>query len=291
VRGVPGENDPVIHHRFVLPSRLGEPIRGDLRFLEGAGRRPVVAVCHGFKGFKDWGFHPWLGERLAGAGFVAVHFNFSRNGIGEDLLEFTELERFRRNTYSTELDDLASVLAALSTAFPDTPLDLTRLGLLGHSRGGAIAVLGAAANPDVKALVTWAGVSTLERVTDAPTLALWRRDGYMESLNTRTGQPMRVGVELLDDFLANRERLDVRRAVSRLGCPYRIVHGTADEAVPFQEAESLLAYAEGRAGVDLVPIEGAGHTFGAAHPFAGATDALEKAFEATSAHFTRHLST
>lgn len=280
----------MIHSRFVLPSRLDEPIRGDFRFLEGPGRRPVVVVCHGLKGFKDWGFHPWLGERLAGAGFVAVHFNFSRNGVGEDLLEFTELERFRRNTYSTELDDLASVLAALRTDFPDVPLDLTRLGLLGHSRGGAIAVLGAAAHPDVKALVTWAGVSTLERVTDAATLALWREDGYLESLNTRTGQPMRLGVELLDDLAANRDRLDVRSAVSRLACPYRIVHGTHDEAVPFHEAEALLSYADGRAVVDLVPIEGAGHTFGAAHPFVGPTEALEKAFDAAHAHFTRVLS-
>jgi len=76
-------NPTVVHRRFTLVSRLGEPIRGDLRRPEGPGPHPVVVACHGFKGFKDWGFHPWLGEHLADAGLAAVHFDFSRNGVKE----------------------------------------------------------------------------------------------------------------------------------------------------------------------------------------------------------------
>ena len=90
----------MIHRPFALKSPLGEPIRGDLRLPDGDGPFPVVVVCHGFKGFKDWGFHPWLGERLAGAGFAAAHFDFSRNGVRGGVPDITDLDAFRRNTLS-----------------------------------------------------------------------------------------------------------------------------------------------------------------------------------------------
>ena len=279
----------MIHRRFVLKSARGEPIRGDLRLPDLGGSFPVVVVCHGFKGFKDWGFHPYLGSRLADAGFAAVHFNFSRNGVGEDLLEFTELDLFQRNTPTIEREDLGTVLAALRNELSDAPLDLDRIGLAGHSRGGGIAVLGAAADPAVKALVTWAAVSTLDQFRDPLTLALWRKHGYLDVTNTRTGQEMRLGVELLDDLTVNREALDVRASAARLRCPWRIVHGTADESVPFSEAEDLLAHASRTVPVELVPIEGAGHTFGAKHPWSGTTDHLDEAVRVTVDWFGRHL--
>ena len=37
------------------------------------------------------------------------------------------------------------------------------IGVVGHSRGGGIAVLQAASDPRVRALVTWAAISSVER--------------------------------------------------------------------------------------------------------------------------------
>ena len=39
----------------------------------------------------------------------------------------------------------------------------------------------------------------------------------------------------------------------------------------------------------LFLVDGAGHTFGAVHPFEGATAALESAIQATRDHFRVHL--
>ena len=89
-------NRAVIHRRFTLASRLGDSIHGDLRLPDGSGPHPVVVCCHGFKGFKDWGFHPWLGTLLAGAGLAAVHFDFSRNGV----VNLADLSAFSR-AYNT----------------------------------------------------------------------------------------------------------------------------------------------------------------------------------------------
>ena len=62
-----------------------------------------VIFVHGFKGFKDWGFVPYLCNYFAEQGFFTITFNFSHNGIGDNPLEFTELEKFakKRNTNST----------------------------------------------------------------------------------------------------------------------------------------------------------------------------------------------
>ena len=269
----------MIHRRFTLVSRLGEPIHGDLRLPDAPGPHPVVVVCHGFKGFKDWGFHPWLGARLAGAGLAAVHFNFSRNGVRAADGDIEDLEAFARNTLSIERDDLDTVLDAVLAGTLAPSLDPSRLALLGHSRGGGIALLGAAERREAKALVTWASVSHFDRIGDEAVLAEWRRTGAFEVVNSRTGQKLPMGVAFLDDVLANLERLDLAAAAGRVRVPWLLAHGRADETVPFAEAEALRAASGGRA--LLLALDGAGHTFGAVHPFAGETAGLEEAASAT----------
>ena len=273
--------------RFTLQSNLGQPIHGDLRLPDGEGPHPVVVVCHGFKGFKDWGFHPWLGERLAAASLAALHFNFSRNGVKSADGDIEDLDAFRRNTLSIERDDLDTVLDAVLAGRLDAPLDPSRLGLMGHSRGGGIALLGAAERPEVKALATWAAVSHFDRLADETTLAQWRRTGVYEVVNSRTGQILPMGVDFLDDVLGNRVRLDLLGAARRLGVPGLVVHGRADETVPLAEGEELAAAASARA--RLVVLDGAGHTFGAVHPFAGSTPHLVAALAATIDHFRSTL--
>ncbi len=93
-----------------LSSEEGLPIRIELRRPEASPPRATVIVCHGFKGFKAWGFFPHLAERLARAGYEAVTFDFSRNGIGDNPTEFSRLDLFAGNTYSHELADLQTVV-------------------------------------------------------------------------------------------------------------------------------------------------------------------------------------
>lgn len=276
----------MIHSRFTLESRLAEPIHGDLRLPAGPGPYPAVVCCHGFKGWKDWGFHPWLGALLAEAGFAAVHFNFSRNGVRAADGDIEDLEAFAANTLSIERDDLDAVLDAVVSGALDPSLDPARVGLLGHSRGGGIALLGASGRGETKALVTWAAVSHFDRVRDEATLAEWRRTGAYGVVNSRTGQVLPMGVAFLDDVLANLARLDLHAAAARLEAPWLLVHGRADETVPFAEAESLAA---AKKGARLLAIEGGGHTFGAVHPFAGPTPHLAEAAAATVAHLRAAL--
>ena len=267
-----------------LTGTLG-PLLIDVRAAGRKVARPAVVVVHGFKGFKDWGMFPHLAERLALAGFSAVSFNLSGSGV-DDAGEFTLPDRFGHNTFSAELQDLNRVLDALlmgelGTAPP------TSVGLVGHSRGGGVAVLQAARDRRVRALVTWAAISRVERWS-ADQRTTWRAAGRTEIQNVRTGQVLPLYTDVLDDIEQRADQLDIEAAAARVEVPWLIVHGRQDESVRFAEAESLKA-ANQRATTRLLPVEDGLHTFGATHPWKSATPQLETVFDATLHWLATHL--
>jgi len=270
--------------RFELrPKEGGPPVRGDVRVIEGSEPRSAVVICHGFKGFREWGFFPAVAGAVAARGHAAVSFDFSHNGLGADGVDFSALELFERHTLTREVDEIRMVLDALPRLVPRRS---KRIGLLGHSRGGGEAVLAAAEDRRVDALVTWAAIASVHRWSEEQ-LARWRHGETVEIVNARTGQAMPIGPQFLRDIEENTERLDIRRAAARLTLPWLIVHGEADTSVSPDDARTLWDMAGDSA--ELLLIEDADHTFGAKHPYAGATDALRTATEATLEWFGEHL--
>jgi pimeloyl-ACP methyl ester carboxylesterase len=267
-----------------LDGALGE-ILVDVRSGGRGTPRPAVVVVHGFKGFKDWGMFPPLAERLARAGFTAVTFNLSGSGV-DDAGEFSLPERFAHNTFTAELTDLGRVVNALARGELGV-MPPSSLGLVGHSRGGGVAVLHAARDPRIDALVTWSAISTVDR-WPAAKRAEWRAAGVEEIRNARTGQVLPLYPDVLDDIECNRAALDIAAAASRIRVPWLIVHGRIDESVPLEEAERLVAAAPA-ASTRFLPIENGGHTFGAAHPWKGSTAELDRVFEATIAALASEL--
>jgi uncharacterized protein len=247
--------------------------------------RPAVVVVHGFKGFKDWGMFPHLAERLARAGFTAVTFNLSGSGV-DDAGEFSLPDRFGHNTFSAELQDLQRVLDALMSGELGLAVPPT-LALVGHSRGGGIAVLQTAQDTRIRALVTWSAISRVERWS-AEQRSTWRTVGHTEIQNSRTGQILPLYTDVLDDIEQNAEALDIEAAAARIRVPWLIIHGTADESVPFSEAE-VLKSASRRKKTRLLSIERGGHTFGATHPWRSATAELDTVFDATLDWLSAHL--
>lgn len=278
---------PLVRARWeIRPPEGGPPIRGDLRAPRGPPPRTAVVLCHGFKGFKDWGFFPALARALARRGHGVLSFNYSHAGIGpEDEGSFTELELFAEQTHSRNLEEIRMVLDAVTggTLFPRPP---QAIGLFGHSRGGGEAVLAAAEDPRVTALATWAAVATVDR-WGAEQVSRWERGESIYVENARTGQQMPVSPRYWEDVRENRGRLDILHAAERLSIPWLIVHGMEDTTVSAADARRLFEAAGGEA--ELVLVEGGGHTLGAVHPFAGPTPELRLAADATIDWFDRHL--
>ncbi|HEU4719624.1 MAG TPA: alpha/beta fold hydrolase [Bacteroidia bacterium] len=277
--------------RDVLRMENREPVAVDFHLPPlGKSPLPVIVFVHGFKGFKDWGHWPLVAEHLSRAGFAVVRFNFSHNGTSpENQVEFVRPDLFGKNTFSKELDDVSLVIDSLSWHVGhDSVFDPSRLGLLGHSRGGGIALLAAAQDKRVKAVATWAGVSDFEPRVNPPETEKWKREGVRFVENTRTGQQLPVNYSFREDFYANRNRLDIKRSVAGMEVPMLVVHGTADRTVPFREAEQLHSW---NMFSRFVAVEEGDHTFGGRHPWESRElPALTvKALQPTIAFFRENL--
>ena len=241
-------------------------------------KSPCIIFAHGFKGFKDWGGFPYMLEKLAETGYIAVSFNFSHNGVAADKpMDFTRLDLFAQNTHSKELSDLHAIIDYIYSNAENYNIDKNRIALIGHSRGGAAVIIGASEDDRIKALITLASVGDVNRYTPEQ-IKRWREKGYIEIPNTRTNQMMRMDSAFLDDIEQNSERLNIEKAFGRLKIPALIIHGKEDLAVKFTDAEKLFA-ASDKSKTELYILENTGHTFGIEHPFKGTTKPFDTVIE------------
>lgn len=261
---------------FQLTGADGGPLRVDVR-RQPKATGPAVIICHGFKGFKDWGFFPVLADRLARAGLIAVSFNFSGSGVAEGD-RFGEPERFGRATFTGDLTDIGAVRDALRAG--DLGPVPTRIGLFGHSRGGGMAVVFAAEQP-VDALVTWNPIGKVLR-WGPRMLEIWRQAGKMDIENARTGEVLPLYTDVLDDIAAHPERLDLARRAREVTAPWLNVVGSADVTVPPTEGQW------GDVPATII-VEGGSHTFGAVHPWAGGNPQVDRAMDETVGFFVDAL--
>lgn len=255
-------------------------LRGTFFPARGESKGTAI-ICHGYKGFKDWGFFPYLGERLA-EDFDVVSFNFTHNGVGEDLMNFTELDKFARNTYTQELADLTELLAAVRAGeLPGLAASDRPLFLLGHSRGAGVCLLYAMDYPGkVDGVVSWNGITRVD-LYSAEEKAEMRQSGRAYVLNGRTKQKMPLDVVLLEDLERNKERFDIlQRAATELKTPVVLIQGEKDGVYLRAGSVELMARCP-----DVIRYEVAGgdHTFRAVHPYQGTTPPLEEAIRLTRA--------
>ncbi|MCF8241225.1 MAG: alpha/beta fold hydrolase [Melioribacteraceae bacterium] len=272
---------------FLFRTTDNESIRITSFGIENISEGNCIIFVHGFKGFKDWGFGPHLGNYLAAQGFFVITFNFSHNGIGEEKNEFTELHKFRTNTFSREVRELSEIIDAYNSGFFGNN-QKNKIGLLGHSRGGAVSILTASKNSNVDALVTWSAIAKLDRYSERQKKD-WKEKGVFEIENARTKQIMPLGIELLKDIEENgNDFLNLKIALRDLDKPLLIVHGDQDLAVPLHEGEQLFEWSDKNL-TEMFIVQSAGHTFNIKHPFEGSNEQFDLVLAKTNEFFKTKL--
>jgi pimeloyl-ACP methyl ester carboxylesterase len=97
-------------------------------------------------------------------------------------------------------------------------------------------------------------------------MAQWEKAGRIFIYNSRTEQDMPLDFQLVENFKANRNRLQVPDAVRKMSIPMMAIHGTGDPTVPIAALSQIASW---NPNVRTEVIKGAGHTFGGTHPFEG----------------------
>jgi len=252
----------------ILQRKNQKPIIYDTFYKKTNTKKPLVIFCHGYKGFKDWGAWNSVADHFMAADLFFVKFNFSHNGgTVENPIDFPDLEAFAENNYTKELDDLEAILSYfMQTNNPYyKELDLTNITVIGHSRGGGIAVIKASENTKITKVITWASVSDFSvRSSTIGDLEQWKKDGVKYVLNGRTHQKMPHNIQFYENFVANKKRLDIETAEKALNIPHLIIHAEYDPSISFKEAEQLHKW---NTNSRLISIKNSNHVFGAKHPW------------------------
>jgi esterase/lipase len=230
---------------------------------------PVIIYVHGFNGMKDWGNFDLIAHQFKDAGFFFIKMNLSHNGTSLQFpLEFNDTEAFGNNNYSKELFDIEQILDWVCNEENSYKkyLDINRIVLIGHSRGGGISILKAAEDFRVKALITWASISecnTSWKNMNAEKMETWKKEGVIFYSNKRTNQKLPLYYQLYEDYMNNESRFNIKNAISKLKIPILVCHGTIDSAVPYSNAVELVKY---QPSAQLFSIE-SDHVFGRSHPW------------------------
>ncbi|MFP4148912.1 MAG: alpha/beta hydrolase family protein [Nitriliruptoraceae bacterium] len=224
--------------RLDFPGSTGARLEGVLHTPEG-GTRGSILLAHCFTCSKDLHTMTRLARGLADAGYAVLRFDFT--GLGDSEGEFGA------TSISHDVRDVVAAASALIAR------GYGPCGLLGHSLGGAAALLAAERVRTVRSLVVLGAPATASHVRHliADHEATIRAQGC--ATVTIGGRSFPIGVGFLDDLEAH-DDLD---HVTGLGRPLLVVHAVDDAVVDVSEGERLFAAARQPKG--FVPLLGTDH--------------------------------
>jgi pimeloyl-ACP methyl ester carboxylesterase len=222
------------------------PLAAILHIPEHAERYglPLIIICHGFIGSKTGVNRLFVkaARQFCEQNFAVIRFDY--RGAGESTGSYGE------NTFPSFVEQTQSVIDYAETL---DFVDKRKIILLGHSLGGAVAVLTASRDARVNNLALWAPVlypkSDILRIVGnyiyREALATGHADyeGYLFS---------RAYFESLADLKPSEDLLKFRGNVF-------IAHGTYDDEIPYQYSQLFETRLKGH--VKHLLIEKADHTF------------------------------
>ena len=209
-----------------------------------------VILCHGFLSDKQSRTNRRLTELLVSQGIAT--FRFDWYGMGESRKHFSKMSL---KQCEEQLDAAFQVLKERG---------LKRLGLIGSSFGGFMAILSAPRQRSLHALglkcpvVDFPEVLRLEFGQES--MERWKATNHIPNI-VGDGSPIPLHYAFYEECLT----YDAYTALSRIQAPTLVVHGDNDEIIPRPQIDRLLATLTTTKELKL--IEGADHQFGRPEEF------------------------
>lgn len=241
----------------------GQKLLGILHVPEKIKKVPAIVCCHGFARNKVDKFRIWIriARALCNSGFVVLRFDFSGHGDSEGELEDISI--------SQEIDDLKCAINYLKT-IPET--DKNKIGIIGHSLGGDIAILASVNNKSIKALVL------LSPVVNYRNLHKDFLDALAEAQKSGIGElaSHKIKWRYFDEL----KNLETLNEIHRVNVPLLLIHGTVDERVDIGGSKELFEKANEPKKLTIINT--------ADHDFAGYDNTM-RAIKETIEWFNRWL--
>ena len=227
--------------RFEFTGGAGARLAAALhRPADGTAVVGAALLCHCFTCSKDLFTTTRIARGLAAGGYLTMTFDFT--GLGDSEGELAD------TTVATNVSDITAAAVALIRRGAGPCV------LVGHSLGGAAAVLAASRLHTVAQVVAVASPASVAHVEHLFS------DGALEQIRTEGSGEVRIGpkpVRVGRDFLDDLRRHDVATAAAGLRRPMLVVQAGNDTVVGRDQTEAL---AEAGSAA-LHTVAGAAHLF------------------------------
>ncbi len=203
----------------------GETLAAALELPRGTPRAYAL-FAHCFSCSKDIKAARDIARALRELGFAVLRFDFTGLGASEG--------DFANTNFSSNVEDLVSAADYLRREFSAPSL------LIGHSLGGAAAIVAATRVPEVK------GVATIGAPAEAAHVVqhIGEKRAEIEAKGAATvslaGRPFTIKKQFLEDLEQNR----VGAAAAALNKPLLIMHAPFDQTVGIENATRLFVAAK-----------------------------------------------
>ena len=180
-------------------------------------RYPVIVLCHGFVGNRIGVNRIFVkaARRFSALGYMVVRFDYG--GCGESTGDYG----------ATGLDSMIEQTRhVLDYVTAHDCIDPERIILLGHSLGGAAAILTAAKDKRVRTLVLWAPVA--HPFSDI--VRICGKQVYEQSVAYGTADYLGYGLQPV--FFESLSLHHPFQEIQKFAGDVLLVHGTADEVIP-----------------------------------------------------------
>lgn len=203
----------------------GEKLAAALE-LPGGAPRAFALFAHCFSCSKDIKAAREIARALRAKGFAVLRFDFTGLGASEG--------DFANTNFSSNVEDLVSAADFMRDEFEAPSL------LIGHSLGGAAAIVAAEKIPEVK------GVAVIGAPAEADHIALQigeaREEVEQKGVATVSlaGRPFAIKKQFLDDLSSQ----NVLAHVARLNKPLLVMHAPLDQTVGVENAARIFIAAK-----------------------------------------------
>lgn len=230
---------------------------------KGEGPFPAVVMLHGTGSDKNeaGGGYKLLAPALAEAGIASIRIDFVGNGDSkEDYINYN---------YTTAVSDANTAFDYIAGI---DKIDPNRIGIMGWSQGGTIAMLAAGSNRAFQSVLTWAGTYDLSSIGTEEAYEAAKMNGYYD-LTFDWRSPLKLGLQWFEEMRST----DVLEVFSYSDAPILAINGSNDTVVDPAMAYDIVNASRNNNSKVLI-IDGADHTF---NIFTGDMTAFNKLIEAT----------